>query len=88
MGGGIRIAETKRSVDPEAMDIMEPKVPKHKSTSITSQLLLIPAGAPTLNQQRVKLLKTHVHGIAGQSAWITRGFCLEELQLEIGRAHV
>ena len=31
----IRIAETKRSVDPEAMDIMEPKVPKRKSTSLT-----------------------------------------------------
>ena len=31
----IRIAETKRSVNPEAMDIMEPKVPKRKSTSIT-----------------------------------------------------
>ena len=60
------------------MDVMEPKVPKRKSNLPN---IRIPAGEPILNQQRAKLLDTHICGIAGESAWITRGFHLEELQL-------
>lgn len=41
---------------------------------------MTPAEAPTLNQQRAKLLDTQARGIAGESAWITSGFRVEELQ--------
>jgi hypothetical protein len=74
-------AETMRTRQPEAMDVMAPRIPKGKF------VIHLPyrsdphlSSAPTLAEKRLELLKELERGVAGETAWMITGLKLEEHQ--------
>jgi hypothetical protein len=73
-------AEKKRTSQPEAMDIMAPRIPKGwfiHPPDISDSLLPL---APTLADKRLELLNEQERGVAAETAWMIAGLKLEEQQ--------
>ena len=68
----ISIAERRRSVDPEAIDVMEPKVPKLKSNLPNIRIIINPGWSthlePTKGQITGHSCSWKVHGLPGDFA--------------------
>ena len=82
-------AEGKRTGQPEAMDVMAPRILKgqfihllNRSDRLTRSLHPTQFGplAPTLADKRLELLKEQERGVAGETAWMIAGLKLEEQQ--------
>ena len=73
-------AEEKCTSQPEAMDVMAPRILKGQFIHRPDLSDSSPHLAPTLAEKRLKLLKEQERGAAGETAWMIAGFKLEEHQ--------
>lgn len=72
-------AERKRTSQPEAMDVMAPRIPKGLFIDLPDLSDSFPL-APTLADKRLQLMKEQERGVAGETAWMIAGLKLEEQQ--------
>ena len=75
-------AEKKCTSQPEAMDVMAPRIPKGQELILLTNFMAqnLRALAPTLADKRLELMKEPERGVAGETAWMIAGFKLEEQQ--------